>query len=194
MGGRPRAHTPGLLPAGRTERIVGETRVCPADARARGRTARTRARRKRPERAHACCRPPAALRACVAPRHRCAGLRADAARPPQKQRTRWQLVPPGAARARPRRRRARPPRREAAACPLPVVAPMVCNLAKNVPKGPRAGHRKICTAVPRERSRIDHSSQTCFRGWPKMFKKMSGTSPWASWTWDYLERKRSKKE
>ena len=68
MGCRPRAHTPGLLPAGRTERIVGETRVCPADSRARGRTARTGARTQRPERAHACCRPPAALRVCVGPR------------------------------------------------------------------------------------------------------------------------------
>jgi hypothetical protein len=45
MGGRRRAHTLRLLPAGRTtERIFGETCVCLADARARGRTARTRAR------------------------------------------------------------------------------------------------------------------------------------------------------
>jgi hypothetical protein len=77
-------------------------------------------------------------RPCVAPRHGRAGRRADARRPPQKQRTRWQLVPPRSARARRRRRRARPPRREAAASPLPVVAPMVRNLAEIVPKGPRA--------------------------------------------------------
>jgi len=44
MGGRPRAHTPRLLPAHRTERIVGEACVCLADASARGRTARARTR------------------------------------------------------------------------------------------------------------------------------------------------------
>ena len=42
MGGRPSAHTPTLLPAGRTERIVGEVCVCLADACARGRIPRAR--------------------------------------------------------------------------------------------------------------------------------------------------------
>jgi hypothetical protein len=105
----------------------------------RRRGPRTRARAREAAGTRTCmlqaaCRP---ARLCGTSHGR-AGRRADARRPPQKQRTRWQPAPPRAARARPRprRRRARPPRREAAACPLPVVAPMVRNLAEIVPKGP----------------------------------------------------------
>ena len=153
-------------------------------------------------------------RPCVAPRHGRAGRRADARRPPQKQRTRWQLVPPRSARARRRRRRARPPRREAAACPLPVVAPMVRNLAEIVPKGPRApgpatakfvrpspGRGPESTTVPK---RVSGDGQKCLkkcRGRPpgqldlgpprrgkgvkRSKKAVFGTTP---------KRKRSKKE
>jgi hypothetical protein len=81
------------------------------------------ARSQRPERAHACCRPPAALRACVERRHNALSAR----HPPQKQHTRWQPSSMRASRPRParrRRRRARRPRRVAGASPLPVDTQM----------------------------------------------------------------------
>jgi len=146
MGGRPRAHTPRLLPAGGTERIVGEACVCLADARARGRTARARTRAEAGARTcmlQAACGP-ARLCGTAARRRRAQGAR----HPPQKQRTRWQPASLRAARARPRQRRARPPRRMASSSPLPVVAQMVRNLAKIVPKGPRAGRYKFLPPSP----------------------------------------------
>jgi hypothetical protein len=197
MGCRPRAHTPGLLPAGRTERIVGETCVCLANARARGRTARTRSRRKRPERAHACCRPPAALRARVwhhgtdAPG---GGRTHDAPRKSSAPAGSWcprgRHAPGGAgvARGRPGARLLRPRSRSWRRW----SAIWQKSFLKD--PGPPGRPPQNLYGRPPGEAPNRHSSQTCFRGWPKMFEKMSGTSPGPAGLGTTTKRKRSKKE
>ena len=183
MGGRPRAHPPGLLPAGRTERIVGETCVCLADARARGRTARTHARAAagtRTRMLQAACGRPASLCGTTALKSRAAGGRTT---PPAKAAHPLAAVAPGGgarpAAAAPASRAPAPAR----GCCIPAPSRRADgpqfgrNRSKRTP-GPRLRNPgKICTAVPRERPRIDHSSQRVSGDGQKCLKKCRGRPP-----------------